>query len=337
MSKPGPLNLITDVPGLAVGNAADGSARTGVTVILPERPAVGAVDVRGGAPGTRETDLLRPDCMVSEIDGIALAGGSVFGLAAGDGVVEWLRQRGRGFEIFGHRMPLVPGAIIFDFLIGGVRDWPDGAPYRELAQVACEAADARFDLGNAGAGTGACAGPLKGGLGSASAVSDDGLVVGALAVANPVGSAVMPESGAFWAWALEQAGELGHQKPPAKAPTGGMEWRPTGAIGGNTTLGVIATNLELDKSGASRIAMMAHDGLARALSPAHTPFDGDTVFVLSTGGWRAAGAEPQTLARAGALAADCLARAIARGVFEATALGDLPGYRQQFPGAFGGG
>jgi L-aminopeptidase/D-esterase-like protein len=331
MSAPGPLNLITDVAGLKVGNAEDPAARTGVTVLLPDAACVAGVDVRGGAPGTRETDLLRPDCRVERIDAIAFAGGSAFGLAAADGVVEWLRRAGRGFPIAGLRVPLVPGAIIFDFPVGGARDWPDGPPYWRLGLEAAGNAAIEFTLGNVGAGLGARAGGLKGGLGSASAVATDGLTVGALAVVNAVGSAAML-GGTLWAWDLEQAGEMGRQRPPAAAPAAGTA--PTGAPGANTTLAVVATDLALDKAAATRLAIMAHDGLARALRPSHTPSDGDTVFALATGR-RARTVEAELLGRAGAMAADCLARAIARGIFEAESLGGFPAYRERHPDAFG--
>jgi len=333
MTAPGPQNLITDVAGLKVGNAEDRAALTGVTVILPDDAVVAGVDVRGGAPGTRETDLLRPDCLVERIDAIALAGGSAFGLAAADGVVEWLRRAGRGFPIAGRRIPLVPGAIVFDFPVGGERAWPEGPPYRALGLRAAENAATGFALGNAGAGLGARAGGLKGGLGSASAVAEDGLVVGALAVVNAVGSAAMP-GGTLWAWDLEQAGELGRQRPPAGAPAAAVA-PPGAAPGANTTLAVVATNLALDKAAATRLAIMAHDGLARALRPSHTPSDGDTVFTLATGRLDCA-VDAGLLGRAGALAADCLARAIARGVYEADALGGFPAYRERYRHAFGG-
>jgi L-aminopeptidase/D-esterase-like protein len=303
-------------------------------VLLAERPVVAAVDVRGGAPGTRETDLLRPDCLVERVDAIVLSGGSVLGLAAADGVVDWLHAQGRGFPVAGERMPIVPAAIVFDFPIGGARDWPEGPPYRALALSAAGNAGSDFVLGNAGAGLGARAGSLKGGLGSVSAVAEDGLVVGALAVANPAGSVVMGEAGTMWAWDVEQAGELGGQKPPAAAPVVAADLPPGAVLGGNTTLAVVATNLALDKAQAGRLAIMAQDGLARAIRPAHTPFDGDTVFVLATGEKEPGPALPETLTRAGAMAADCTARAIARAVFEADGLGTTPAYRQRHADAF---
>ena len=214
MIRPGPRNLITDVPGIKVGNAADAEALTGVTVVLPDRAAVAAVDVRGGAPGTHETDALDPTSLVEHADAILLSGGSAFGLDAVSGAMAWLPSRGRGFKVGDVRVPIVPAAILFDLENGGNKDWGDRPLYRDLGLAACDAAAVGFALGNAGAGMGATAGALKGGLGSASAMDDKGLVVGALAAVNPVGSVVMPGQSTMWAWMLEQDGELGGQKPP---------------------------------------------------------------------------------------------------------------------------
>ncbi|HSK38302.1 MAG TPA: P1 family peptidase, partial [Arenibaculum sp.] len=277
MLRPGPHNLITDVDGLLVGNAASPDVRSGVTVVLPERRVTAAVEVRGGGPGTRETDALDPTCMVDAVDAVVLSGGSAFGLDAAQGAMAWLAARGRGFAIGGAVVPIVPAAILFDLLNGGDKDWKQAPPYRALASAACEAASSVFALGNEGAGLGAKAGKLKGGLGSASAVTPDGLQVGALVAANPVGHLVMPESGTFWAWALEMDGELGGQHPPAGpiAPGAGLDLPSAAQPGANTTIGVVATNLRLTRTEAKRIAIMAHDGYARAIRPVHTPFDGD--------------------------------------------------------------
>ena len=216
--RPGPRNLITDVPGIAVGNAEDRRAWTGVTVVLPDRAVVAAVDVRGGGPGTRETTAMDASSGVPTVDAIVLSGGSAFGLDAAQGAMDWLAARGRGVAVGSARVPIVPAAILFDLLNGGDKGWAT-LPYRALALAACEGAGPDFALGNAGAGHGAKAGPLKGGLGSVSAVMPDGATIGALVAANPVGSVVMPGTGTFWAWAFEQAGELGGQRPPTAPVT----------------------------------------------------------------------------------------------------------------------
>ena len=330
MIRPGPRNLITDVDGVLVGNAEDEAARTGVTVVLPEAPAAAAVDVRGGAPGTRETDLLEPICLIQRVDAICLAGGSAFGLAAADGVMAWLKARGRGFKIGPARVPIVPAAILFDLLNGGNKEWGEVPPYRALGLSACEAAGRELGLGNVGAGLGARAGELKGGLGSVSAVTEDGVQVGAVMAANPFGSVTVPGSATLWAWALEQDNELGGQAPPEAGTAIELEYRPQAMPGANTTIGVVATNVALDKVQARRVAIMAQDGVARAVRPAHTPFDGDTLFVISTAGLELGQPEPEAIARLGMMAADCAARAIARGVYAAESLGEMPGYRARY-------
>lgn len=331
MIKPGPTNLITDVAGLRVGNAEDMTIRSGTTVLLPDRPFVAAVDVRGGAPGTRDTDALAPDCLVEEFHAIVLSGGSVFGLAAADGVTGWLSGRGVGLPISPKPVPVVPSAILFDLANGGDKDWGQNSPYAALGRAACEAASADFLLGNTGAGMGATAGSLKGGLGSASYQTDDGLVVGALVAANPFGEAVMPGSASLWAWALECSDELGGQPAPEKiSPQDMFDLPQAGLLGTNTTIGVIATNAVLTKTQAHRLAIMAQDGFARAVRPSHTPFDGDTVFAVSTGELPLGDVAPMAVNRLGTIAADCVARALARGVFEAESLGDLVSYRSRY-------
>lgn len=331
MTAPGPRNLITDVDGIRVGNAEDARLRSGVTVVLCDDACAAAADVRGGAPGTRETDALDATCLVPGVDAIVLSGGSAFGLAACDGVAAWLRAAGRGFPIGPVRVPVVPGAIIFDLLNGGDKAWGDASPYPALARRACEAAAAGFAIGNAGAGLGAKAGFLKGGLGSASLVTGDGLQVGAVMVANPHGSPVIPGTRTLWAWAFERDGELGGQVPASPRPDA-WDWRPRAAPGSgprpgeNTSIGVVAVNATLDRAAARRVAIMAQDGIARAVWPAHTPFDGDTLFVLATGRRSMAGGAAD-LSRLGAMAADCVARAMARAVHAADTLGDRPGYR----------
>ena len=325
MIRPGPRNAITDVPGLRVGNAEDTDIMSGVTVVLPDQPAIAAVDVRGGGPGTRETDALDPAALVERVDAIVLSGGSAFGLDAASGVTSWLAARGRGFQVGAARVPIVPAAILFDLHTGASKDWGHAPPYRKLAVAACDAAGEEFAQGNEGAGLGAVAGALKGGLGSASAIDDDGLVVGALAAANPAGSVVMPGQSTMWAWALEQDGELGGQKAPEAAVSLEPDLPEAAMAGGNTTLVVIAVSEPLTRAQAQRVAIMAQDGVARAVRPAHTPFDGDTVFVLSTGTGHPP--EPAAVARIGSIAADCAARAIARGVYQAEPAGGRPSWR----------
>ena len=341
MPKPGTNNLITDVGGILVGNAEDRDARTGTTVVLPTGPAVMAVDVRGGGPGTRDTEALDPSTLIDRFHGIVLSGGSVFGLDAASGAVSWLSQKGRGLAIGPVPLPVVPAAILFDLTNGGDKDWGANPPYRDLGIRACDNAAANFALGNAGAGFGATAGRIKGGLGSASLEAGDGVVVGALFAVNAYGSATIPGTPTLWAWALEQDGELGGQPPPDLSghprglPLDG-DWPDQGLPAGNTTIGVVATNVALDKAQARRIAIMAQDGIARAIRPAHTPFDGDTVFVVATGERPLAEPAPVEIARLGMIAADCAARAIARGVFLAERLGDIPSYRELHGAALGG-
>ena len=329
VNRVGARNSLTDVPGLKVGNAEDHKARSGATVILPDRPAVAAVDLRGGGTGTRETDLLDPAATVEAVDAIALSGGSAFGLDAAGGVMAWLAGQGLGFAVGPARVPIVPSAIIFDLLNGGDKDWGEPPPYRRLGQAAAAAAGDEVLLGNVGAGLGASAGALKGGLGSASVVHESGITVAALAVVNAHGEVVMPESRCFWAWALERDGELGGQAPPEGDHPRDRDFAFPASAGRNTTLTVVATDATLSVAQARRVAIMAQDGLARAISPAHSPLDGDTVFVLSTG-QQPLGDPIAGLARVGQLAADCTARAIMRGVYEAESLGDLQSYRDRF-------
>jgi L-aminopeptidase/D-esterase-like protein len=317
---PGLLNLITDVPGLRVGQAHDAAARTGVTVILPDDRCVCACDVRGGAPGTRETDALAPENLVEAVDAVVLSGGSVYGLAAADGVVAWLGARGRGYGMAAGvpPSPVVPGAILFDMANGGDKAWGESPPHRELGRRAVASADHRFDLGTAGAGYGAMAGALKGGIGSASGRSADGFTVGAVVAVNCWGSVVAPGGRTFWAAPYElgdEFGGLGAAGLRAGPDEWGLAKRPDAAR--NTTLACVATDAVLTPAQAKRFAVMAQDGLARAIRPVHAPFDGDVVFALSTGRAPLGETADLTLARLGALAADTLARAVARGVFEA--------------------
>ncbi len=330
MMKPGPKNLITDVDGIQVGNAEDREVFTGVTAIVPDTAAVGAVDVRGGGPGTRETEVLSPDCLVDRVNAIVLSGGSVYGLEAASGAVMALAKQGRGYTNKGICVPIVPSAILFDLGNSGDKNWGDMPPYRHLGWVATENVSTDFPLGNVGAGYGAAAGKYKGGLGSASLVHESGVQVGAVVAVNPVGSVLIPGTHYFWAWAFEQDGEFGGLGAPHLAGDISLDMPKDSRLAENTTIAVVATNVTLTKSEAKRVAIMAHDGLARAIRPVHSPFDGDSIFTLSTEKKEMDGPRPLGLAKIGAMAADCVARAVARGVYNAESLGGLPGYKSEF-------
>ncbi len=333
--KPGPRNLITDVEGISVGNAEDLRILTGTTVVVPDGPMVAAADIRGGAPGSRETPALEPENLVDAIHAIVLSGGSVFGLDAASAVATELARKGVGFA-FGQQAwpcPVVPAAILFDLMNGGDKAWGDEAPYRRLGRAAFAALSKDFALGNAGAGAGAMAGQIKGGLGSASA-QWNGYTVGALVAVNSVGSCVRPDSARLWAADHAIGDEMGAQTgaaglPPQPRLTGSKLELMAGAAkpGANTTIAVVATDARLSKPEAKRLAIMAADGLAQAIRPMHTPFDGDMVFAAATG--RTVLAEPRslTLARLGSLAAATLARAVGRAVWEARSAGIAPYYR----------
>ncbi|MFS4437587.1 P1 family peptidase [Paracoccaceae bacterium GXU_MW_L88] len=307
---PGPRNLITDVAGLKVGNASDARVKTGVTVLTGDAPFTAAVHVMGGAPGTRETDLLAPDKMVQEVDALVLSGGSAFGLDAASGVMDGLRAMDRGFAVAGQFVPIVPAAILFDLANGGAKDW-ETPPYRALGRSALDAASADFALGSHGAGTGALTATLKGGLGSASVVLPSGVTVGALVAANPVG-AVTDAEGRFFGAPFEMAGEVGGHGPARFDPAAPLRTKPVGC--GNTTIAIVATDAALTQAEAQRLATAAHDGIGRAVIPAHTPFDGDLVFAAATVAKPADNMLP--LCHAAAL---CLTRAIQRAVYLAEA------------------
>jgi L-aminopeptidase/D-esterase-like protein len=325
LARPGARNLITDVPGLTVGQAEDARVRTGVSVILADRLAAAGCSVAGGGPGTRETDALAAENLVGAVNAVVLAGGSVYGLAAADGVTTWLGARGIGFGLAPRPgapvSPIVPAAILYDLANGGDKAWGLEPPYRALGIAAAEAAGEAFALGTIGAGYGAMAGTLKGGTGSASVVTADGLTVGAIAAVNSFGSVVAPGGRSFWAGPYELDGEFGGLGA-AGFRAGPDDWGAAKAspqARANTTIACVATDVSLTTAQARRVAIMAQDGLARAIRPVHGPTDGDVVFALSTG--RQPMPDPVNLAltRIGALAADCLARAIARGVHAATA------------------
>ncbi len=330
MATSGPRNLITDVPGILVGQAEDHAAITGTTVVLAEAPAVAAVDVRGGAPGSRETELLGPATLVERVDAIVLSGGSGFGLDAGSGVMDWLAAQGRGFAVGKARVPIVPAAILFDLNFPGRTHWTDEPPHRRLGRDAAAQTGNDFVLGNAGAGLGAKAGRLKGGVGSASLVVEGIGTVGAIVAVNCCGATVRPDCGRFWAAELALAGEIPPQPALPDLPLDLDDFSACGdgLVGANTTIAVVATDAPLDKNACQRFAMMAQDGLTRAIRPAHTPFDGDTVFALSTGS--GAPVMPQLLTRLGNAAADCLSRAIMRAIVAAEPLGDYPSWRDMW-------
>ncbi len=313
MMKPGPRNSITDVAGLLVGNAQDDDIKTGATVLVGDKPFVAAAHVMGGAPGTRETDLLAPDKTVQEVDAFVLSGGSAFGLDAASGVADTLRAQGRGFAVGDQRVPIVPSAILFDLINGGNKAWHQN-PYKALGTAALSAAAQEFDLGSYGAGTGALTADLKGGLGSAS-VTIGRFTVGALVAVNALGRVTVGDSPNFWAAPFEMADEFGGHgmghgfDPKAAFPVKGGDQR-------NTTIAIVATDAALTQAQATRMATAAHDGMARAIYPSHTPMDGDLVFAAATGAQPLASPEAELL-QLGNAAALCLARAIARGVYHA--------------------
>ena len=321
MMRPGPRNLITDVAGLRVGNAHDATVRSGSTVLLADQPFTCGLHVMGGAPGTRETDLLAPDRLVQQVDALVLSGGSAFGLDAASGVADGLRALGRGFAVGDQRVAIVPGAILFDLLNGGDKGWLDN-PYKALGRRALATAAADFAIGTAGAGYGATTRGLKGGLGSASAVLSNGITVGALVAVNALGSVTTGTAGQFWAAPWELAGEFGDLGLPHRFDPGD-EPAPTKAVGSATTIAIVATDAVLSQAECQRMATAAHDGMARAIVPSHTLLDGDLVFAASTG------QRPLAIPLAdsfliGHAAACCLARAIARAVWSAQSQpGDL--------------
>ena len=316
--RAGKRNLITDVAGLMVGNAGDETLKSGVTVLTADKPFTAAVDIMGGAPGTRETDLLAPDKLVQQVDALVLSGGSAFGLDAAGGVVDGLRAMGRGFAVGPAIVPIVPAAILFDLVNGGDKDW-DKNPYPNLGRAALNDAKTEFDLGTCGAGIGATTANLKGGLGSASVVLENGATVGALVAVNAVGAVTPSDQQNFWAAPWEVDGEFGKRGPasagdpfdnPAQAEMAALQQ------GANTTIAIIATDADLTQAQCKRMATAAQDGMARAIVPSHTPFDGDLIFAVSTGQKKLAEPDLDPLLL-GHAAATCLSRAIARGVYHA--------------------
>jgi D-aminopeptidase len=312
-------NLITDVPGLAVGSAQDARLASGVTAVVFERPAVASIAIHGGGPGVRDAALLEPEMTVETVDTLVLSGGSAFGLDACGGAMAALREAGRGFRVRDALVPIVPGAILFDLANGGDKDWGRRPPYWDLGYEATRAAGADFALGTAGAGFGATTATLKGGLGSASDVTSAGYVVGAVVAVNALGGATIGEGPHFWAAAFEKDGEFGGRGLPARFDAAALAIRMKGEVGESTTIAVVATDAPLTKAQAKRVAVQAHDGLALALQPSHAALDGDVVFAAATG--RSTRAPSlRDLTEIGTVAARCLARAVARGVYEARAL-----------------
>lgn len=324
MAKPGLRNLITDVPGISAGHAEDKTIETGVSVIRPDARAVCAVHIAGGGPGTRETDALKLGTLVDDVDAIVLSGGSVYGLAAADGVIAELGAKGQGFALMEMpgvpKSPIVPSAILYDLANGGNKAWGTTPPYAELGRKALNNLSDTFTPGRTGAGYGARAGALLGGLGSASIVSDDGMSVGALVAVNCFGSVKIPNSDAYWAAPFEIGGEFGNISLPDHFGFDPEDWgaaKANPSPRANTTIACIATDVALTPSEAQRLADMAVAGMARAIRPVFAPFDGDVVFALSTAKQPLPEPRAFSLARLGELAAGTLARAIAIGVYRA--------------------
>ncbi|GGG14755.1 hypothetical protein GCM10010924_49900 [Rhizobium wenxiniae] len=313
------LNLLTDIEGVAVGHATDLTLGSGVTAIIFDEPAIASGSVLGGAPGGRDTALLDPAMTVQAVDALVLSGGSAFGLDAAGGVQSGLRQIGRGFEVGAARVPIVPQAILMDLLNGGNKDWGLHSPYREMGYSAFQAArKGAFVLGTVGAGTGATTATFKGGIGSASGVTQSGHRIAALLAVNAMGSTTMGNGPNFWAAPFERNGEFGGLGFPQRITDEDTAMRIKGVKLKATTIGVVVTDAVLTKAQAHRLSIMAHDGLARAVLPAHLPGDGDTIFSAATG--RKSLGDPSDFAELCHLATLVTARAVARGVYEATTL-----------------
>lgn len=324
MTTTGTRNLITDIDGISVGNAHDKSVKTGATVILASEPAFAAVCIAGGGPGTRETDLLGNGMMVDKVDAVVLSGGSAYGLATADGVVAVLGATGRGFGLNNDpnvpKTPIVPAAILYDLANGGDKNWGKNPPYFVLGQDAVSNVADEFELGISGAAFGARAGTKVGGLGSASTVSNGGITVGAIVAVNSFGSVYMPGTDCFWAWPYEVGNEFGGVRPPTDYTLEAEDWGEATInpmTRENTTIACVATDVTLSKDQAKRVAQMASAGFARSIRPVFAPFDGDAVFVLSTGRIPLPKPEAVSITRIGELAAATLCRSIARGVWEA--------------------
>jgi L-aminopeptidase/D-esterase-like protein len=328
-------NLLTDIAGVRVGHAEDAKVASGATAIMFDQPAVAAIDVRGGGPGTREDALLDLANTVERVDAIALSGGSAFGLDTGGGIQAWLAEQGRGYRVREALIPIVPGAILFDLLNGGDKAWGRFAPYRDLGYAAAANAGTEFALGSVGAGLGATTATFKGGLGSASAVTPDGVKVAAIVAVNAVGSVTVGNGPWFWAAPFEIDGEFGGRGLPDKFTDDMLRMRikggPAAAARENTTIGAVVTDAVLTKPQAKRLAMIAHTGFARAIYPVHAPTDGDVLFAAAT---CEKPIDPLVgLTELGTAAANVVSRAIARGVYHASALpfaGAQPAWKDRF-------
>ncbi len=326
-------------PGLRIGHASDDALKSGVTVLLPDEPAVAAVHVAGGAPATRETDLLSPGNTVDRVDAVVLSGGSAFGLAAADGVMEWLAERGRGFRVGSVRVPIVPAASLFDLINGGdkslLASTSARSVYHALGRAACDAANENVTIGSVGAGAGATTADLKGGFGAAETALPGGPQVAAFAAVNAVGRVTLGGTPHFRAAPFERDAEFGGLGVPSPLPAdaGAVVIKQAAEPQASTTLAVIATDCALTRSEAKRLAIAAHDGIALSIFPAHTPFDGDLVFVLAVGGERISDG-PAGMMALSAAAATTLARAVARAVHAAdSAPGDrVPTWRERYHG-----
>lgn len=327
------LNLLTDIEGVSIGHATDLKLGSGVTAIVFDEPAIASGTVLGGAPGGRDTALLDPSMTVGAVDAFVFSGGSAFGLDAAGGVQAGLREIGRGFQVGSTRVPIVPQAILMDLLNGGNKDWGLHSPYRDMGYEAFKAAKkGKFTLGTVGAGTGATTATFKGGLGSASALSSAGHRIAAIVAVNALGSATIGDGPHFWAAPFERDREFGGLGMPPAFSAGDTVMRLKGMNTTATTIGAVVTDARLTKAEAHRLSIMAHDGFARALLPAHLPADGDTVFAAATGRKALAGAgEFFELCH---LATIVMARAIGRGVYEAAALpvdGAQKAWRDRYP------
>ncbi|MBV44313.1 MAG: peptidase T4 [Rhodobiaceae bacterium] len=333
MFYPGAKNLITDVDNILVGNAEDNFVGTGTTVLMAPENSIASADIRGGAPGTRGVGALNPYNLVDTVDAIVLSGGSTWGLEAASSSANSIGKDGRGFRSSPEikNVPMVPAAILFDLNNGGNKDWGDESPYQNLGIKATENASTDFNLGNTGAGYGAKAGSLKGGLGSSSFVSDKGLQIGGLFAVNSYGSVVNSQTGQFWAATDEIDEEFGNKGVPSGLPDDILSGSSTSGLlaNNNTTIGIIATNAKLSPKEAKRIAIMAHTGMSRAIRPIHTPVDGDIIFVVSTNSYIKE-TTFQDINILGELGARVCSRSISRAIYEAESLFDMISWKEKY-------